>query len=127
RVNWQDPRLRTLNLAWRYEDPAIDQLELSGLLPVSDSWNLVGRWLHDVHNRRSLETLGGVEYESCCWRARVFVRRTVDLDATTGMLASDDSVVFEIELKGLGSLGDKISTELANDIPGYETRQRTLR
>lgn len=127
RVNWQDPELRTLNLAWRYEDPAIDQLELSGLLPVGDSWNFVGRWLRDVRNRRSLETLGGVEYESCCWRARVFARRTVDLDAATGMLASDDSVVFEIELKGLGSLGDKISTELANDIPGYETRQRTLR
>lgn len=125
RVNWQDERFRTVNATWRYDDPGVDQAELSGLLPVRDRWNLVARWVYDLDNRRSPEALGGVEYESCCWRARVFGRRTLDIDA--GVLESVRSVLFEIELKGLGSLGEKISTELANDIPGYQRRLQSLR
>lgn len=124
RVNWQDERFRTVNAGWRYDDPGIDQVELSGLLPVDDNWTLVGRWLYELDSDRSLEVLAGVEFESCCWRGRLFARRTLDIDATTGLLRPDQGVVFEIELKGLGSLGEKISTELANDIPGYERRLR---
>lgn len=127
RLHWQDEAFRTLNAAWRYEDPGIDQTELSGLLPVDERWNLVGLWLYDAQAGRSLEAIGGVEYESCCWRARVLARRTLDRTADGTELEPDRSVVFEVELKGLGALGEKISTELANDIPGYDARRRSLR
>lgn len=127
RLHWQDRAFRTINAAWRYEDPGIDQTELSGLLPVDERWNLVGRWLHDAQARRTLEAVGGVEYESCCWRARVLARRALDRTADGTDLKPDRSMVFEVELKGLGALGEKISTELANDIPGYDARRRTLR
>lgn len=126
RSEWQDSAFRTLNAAYRYDSLAIDQAELSGLLPLGARWGLVGRWIFDLNAAKSLETLGGFEYESCCWRARVLARRTLDIDTTTGMLTPDDAVVFEIELKGLGSLGDKISAELATDIPGYANRRKAL-
>ncbi len=124
RSEWQDPAFRTLNAAYRYDALAIDQAELSGLLPLGARWGLVGRWIFDLNSAKSLETLGGFEYESCCWRARVLARRTLDIDTATAMLIPDDAVVFEIELKGLGSLGDKISDELAANIPGYANRRK---
>lgn len=126
RAGWQDEYYRTFNAAYRYDDPDIDQAELSGLLPVNANWNLVGRWVFDFNSARSLEALGGVEYESCCWRARVVARRTVDIDTGSATLVPDQGVVFEVELKGLGSLGDQISSELADNIPGYEKRRNAL-
>ncbi len=125
-ASWQDEHFRTLNLGYRYDNPGIDQAELSGLLPVDEAWSLVGRWVFDFETDRSLETLGGIEYESCCWRARVLARHSVDNHSTSATLVTEDSVVFEIELKGLGSLGEKISTELSQVIPGYEERRKAL-
>lgn len=125
RATWLDEGTRGMSLSWRYESPGIDQVELSGFLPVYDRWLVIGRSYYDIDRDRSLETLGGIEYESCCWRARLFARRTLRLDGVD--LEPEDGVIFEVELKGLGSLGDRISTELANDIPGYETRLRAVR
>jgi len=127
RANWQDERLRTFNAAYRFEKGAIDQTELSGLYPVNDTWNLVARGLFDFDSARTLEALGGVEYESCCWRARVLARRSLDTSGAAAALVPEQGIVFEIELKGLGSLGDQVSSELAETIPGYETRQQRLR
>lgn len=126
RASWQDEEFRTFNAAYRYDDPSIDQSELSGLLPVSANWSLVGRGVFDFTGDRWLEALGGVEFESCCWRARVIARRTLDIVSGSATLVPDQAVVFEVELKGLGSLGDKISTELSRDIPGYENRRKAL-
>jgi LPS-assembly protein len=126
-LNWQDERFRTFNAAYRFEKYSIDQTELSGLYPVNDGWTLVGRWLFDFSGARSLEALGGFEYESCCWRARVLARRTMDISSTSTTLVPEQGIVFEIELKGLGSLGDQVSNELAETIPGYDNRRQSLR
>lgn len=126
RAGWQDAKFRTLNAAYRYDKAAVDQAELSGLLPVDESWSLVGRWAFDFESARTLESLAGVEYESCCWRTRVIARRALDKRTGTAELVADDSIVFEIELKGLGSLGDKVSKELEQVIPGYEKRNKSL-
>ncbi len=126
RAYWQDASFRTLNVGYRYDRPDIDQAELSGLLPVDPSWNIVGRWIFDLAGARTLEALGGIEYESCCWRARIVARRTVDIDPASTALIADEGLVFEVELKGLGSLGDKISSELSSNIPGYEKRRKAL-
>lgn len=126
RGNWQDEAFRTANIAYRYDQPGINQLELSGLLPVGSHWTLVGRSVSDIESSRSLEALGGFEYESCCWRARVMARRTLDIQTGSARLVPEEGIVFEIELKGLGSLGEQISSELAETIPGYETRRQAL-
>ncbi|MFZ5724566.1 MAG: LPS-assembly protein LptD [Pseudomonadota bacterium] len=126
RAGWQDEAFRTANLAYRYDNPGIDQAELSGLLPVDAAWSLVGRWVFDFETARSLEALGGIEYESCCWRARILARHTLDIETGSAALVPENSIIFELELKGLGSLGEKISAELAETIPGYENRKHAL-
>ena len=48
------------------------------------------------------------------------------IDPASTALIADEGLVFEVELKGLGSLGDKISSELSSNIPGYEKRRKAL-
>src|SRR5690606_32158641 len=123
---FQDAAFRTLNLGYRYDAPNIDQSDLSGILPLGAHWSLVGRWVFNLDTSRSLESLGGIEYESCCWRARLAGRRSLAGGARISDLEPEESVVLEVELKGLGAVGERISTQLANDIPGYDKRQKTL-
>jgi LPS-assembly protein len=123
---FQDAAFRTLNLGYRYDAPNIDQSDLSGILPLGAHWSLVGRWVFNLDTSRSLESLGGIEYESCCWRARLAARRSLAGGARISDLEPEESVVLEVELKGLGAVGERISTQLANDIPGYDKRQKTL-
>ena len=100
-------------------DDDVLQGELAGLVPVHNHWNLVGRWLYDVDNSRSLETLAGLEYRSCCWRASVLAQRQLlDRDGD-GDLEGDSSILFQIQLTGLGGFGDKLDTLLERSIPNY--------
>ena len=100
-------------------DDEVLQGELAALAPVHNHWNLVGRWLYDVDNSRSLETLAGLEYRSCCWRTSLLgQRQLVDRDGD-GDLESDNSILFQIQLTGLGGFGDRIDTLLERSIPNY--------
>lgn len=95
----------------------IDQTNLSFKWPITKNWSAVGRWNYAVPEGRSLETFGGIEYESCCWAARAVARRflsDVNGDFNTG-------IFFQIELKGLAGIGKKTVDFLKQQIPGYES------
>ncbi|HCI10159.1 MAG TPA: hypothetical protein DFK55_05370, partial [Alcanivorax sp.] len=59
------------NLAF-HDRPADDirQSEIATILPIHNNWRLVGRWLYDYENQRTLETLAGAEWRNCCWKIR---------------------------------------------------------
>lgn len=95
----------------------LEQVDISALWPVSDHWKLFGRWYHSLEQGRTLESLGGVEYDSCCWATRLAVRDYVNN-------VSDDqrnlAIFLQIELKGLGSFGKKSDSLLERSIRGFE-------
>lgn len=107
----------------------IEQADMSFIWPVSDSWSLIGRANYDVTNKRELETLAGFEYNSCCYRIRLVGRRWIDnFLATQGTLIDqsvqeDSGIFFEIQLKGLGGTGKRLSTILKDAIYGYQQRE----
>lgn len=103
-------------------DRTINQTDISGIWPLNDSWSVIGRWNYDHANKRNLETIAGVEYENCCWTARVLARKWIDNDALYyGGIEDDNTGVFvQFELKGLGSLlGGNVAGILNNGITGY--------
>jgi LPS-assembly protein len=55
----------------------------------------------------SLEAVGGIEYESCCWAVRLMYRDYIS-DLTTD--TRNDSILFQFELKGLASAGRKVKS-----------------
>ncbi|MDD3518538.1 MAG: LPS assembly protein LptD [Chromatiales bacterium] len=109
---------RVVNLAYRHLDQALEQTDLSFAWPLGPRWGLVGRWNYSLQDRRDLELLAGVEHESCCWRLAVVARRYVTDDGG----AYNNGVYFQLTLKGLTSLGNRIGDLLGDGIPGYEQK-----
>ncbi len=64
----------------------------------------------------------GLEYGGCCWRFRLVARRYVS--NRTG--ESDNSMMLELELKGLSSVGTRDDTFLQRSIRGYSPGSAAL-
>ncbi len=94
----------------------LEQTDVAALWPITRKWHFIGRWLYSLKDDRSLETLAGVEYESCCWAVRVVGRNY----ATTTEGETNSAIYLQLVLKGLGNIGQNIDQLLKNDILGYE-------
>jgi LPS-assembly protein len=103
------------NLGYRYRRDLLEQTDLSFLFPVSPSWSLVGRYYYSLLDHRTLETIAGVQWDSCCLAVRAVARRYVR--NRTGEL--NNALQFEIELKGLGAAGPDTERVLRRAILGY--------
>jgi LPS-assembly protein len=113
------PDLDTVvNFGYRFRRTVsdVEQADVSMRLPVTDEVALVGRWYYSIEDERSLEVLGGVEYESCCWGLRVVGRRF--LRNSQGEF--DTGVFVQVQFRGLGGLGRSADDFLTRGIPGYE-------
>lgn len=105
-----------VNLGYRYRRELTEQVDFSFLFPMGREWSLVGRYYYSLDDRKLIESVAGVQWESCCLAARLVARRYIR--HRSGDL--DDSLRFEIELKGLGSAGQKSGDLLRRAILGYE-------
>lgn len=94
----------------------VEQTDVSFRWPITDRLAAVGRWNYSIQDSRSLETIGGLEYESCCWGMRIVGRRF--LRNSDG--AYDTGVFMNVHLRGLGGFGRQAGGFLRRGIPGYE-------
>ena len=125
RTKYQPQDDKIINLAYRFRDRApnrdnveLKQTDVSFLWPFGEQnrWHALGRWNYSLKDDKTLDTFAGVEYESCCWKTRFVARRWVhDVDSDY-----DTGVFFEIEFKGLGSVGNDITSFLETGILGYD-------
>lgn len=106
---------RVINMSYRFRETALEQTDLSLLWPLHRRWRAVGRWNYSMLDQRTLESLAGLEYESCCWRLSMVGRSYIN--DPTG--ASNRSLFVELELKGLTSVGNRVEGLLENGILGY--------
>ncbi len=105
-----------INLGYRYRRDLTEQVDLSFLYPINPTWSVVGRYYYSIDDRKLLESIAGVQWESCCMAVRFIARRYVR--ERNG--AMDDSLRLEFELKGLGSVGQKTESILSRAILGYD-------
>ncbi len=110
---YQKGRQRVLRLGYRFDREKLRQVDVAGIWPITQRWHIVGRWLRSTRDHTTLETLKGIEYESCCWSMRI-VQRSYRVNAADENLS--DSIWFQLELKGLTSFGRKVESLLARDI-----------
>ncbi|WP_425492480.1 LPS assembly protein LptD [Lysobacter changpingensis] len=130
RVRYMFERGGIVNLGYRYRrnaafregiDPPqnrdqLEQADFSFLYPINETWSVVGRYYYSILDRKELETIAGVQWESCCLAARLVGRRY--LRNRDGEL--DTRIMFEFELKGLGSAGQNTERVLRRGILGYD-------
>jgi len=109
---------RVLNLGYRLsrDSADIEQTDVSFRWPLGPQWGVVGRWNWSLQEDSSLETVGGLEYNGCCWAFRAVGRR--NLNTSTGDF--NTGIYFQLELKGLAGFGSKTESFLKRSIPGYQ-------
>ncbi|MGB3620100.1 LPS assembly protein LptD [Ketobacter sp. MCCC 1A13808] len=104
----------------------INQTDFSFIWSVSQRWGLIGRWGYDLEEQRSYDTVFGIEYESCCWRARLVNRRYLRESNDPSLVVEPSQGIYvQFELKGLGGLGGSVDTMLDDAISGYQLRENS--
>jgi len=115
RARYLLPRDGVINLGYRYRRDLLEQADVSFLYPLNDSWSLVGRHYYSLLDHKPLETIAGVQWDSCCIAVRLVGRRYIR--NSEGEL--NRGLMLEIELKGLGSAGQDTRKTLRRAILGY--------
>ena len=80
---------------------------------------MIGRWLYDLEESRSLENLVGIEYRDCCWQLRLVSLRELSDRTGDGLLEADRRVFLQIQMLGLGGFSGRVESLLERSIPGY--------
>ena len=106
---------RILNLGYRFRRGTLEQADLAGRWRLATAWHVVGRWSRSLREGADLERFAGLEHASCCWAARVVWREYV---AAAGAEANR-ALLLQLELKGLGSVGERVDRLLERGILGY--------
>lgn len=104
------------NIAYRYRESELEQSDISFLWPLGRHWHIIGRRNYSLLDHRALETLAGLEYQSCCWRTQLVNRRYINDD----LGETRENLYIQFELKGLTSIGDSLESVLGQGILGYE-------
>lgn len=106
---------KVLNMGYRYHrEDNLHQADVAAFWPVARQWRVLGRYQYDLENELSLDAIGGLEYESCCWSIRVLARAQRD-NIDEGL---NRSIYFTLELKGLASLGRGLEDSVERGILG---------
>ena len=118
-ATWRPPDGRLVNLAHRVVNTGsraeTEQLDLSALWPIGDAWRVAGRWNYSLDQDVSIETLIGLEYDSCCWALRFAARRFIADDG----LDHETSAYLQLVLKGLAPVGQNYGALLEGAVLGY--------
>jgi len=138
---WRPQRLATLALSYRYQvnPPALslyqsqgqNQVSAAFQWPLSKKWYSIGRVDYSLNNvtapsvidpsrivaiPKVTQAVMGLEYKGdCCWTGRVVLQRyVVSVDQT------NTGVFFQLELGGLGNLGQNPMGVIGRSIPDYQ-------
>ncbi|KZX76795.1 hypothetical protein A3715_12210 [Oleiphilus sp. HI0009] len=106
-----------LNLAHRFRRGEIEQSDTSVIYPLNAEVSALGQWRYDLGSHRTIGSLAGLEYTSCCWRIQVLGQRYL-----TDTSEMDNAILFRFQLGGLGGLGVN-DAKMDGLIPGYQRRE----
>ncbi len=98
----------------------LSQSDVSFAWPVMPNWSALGRWQYDITNKRQLEQMAGVEYNSCCYQVRLLWRHWIEDDSNIDYPDKKKGIFLQFVLRGLGNLTGGSVSEYLHGIKGYE-------
>ena len=112
-----------------YQPQGQEQVSLAFQWPLSSKLYSIGRVDYSMLNEperqvfpRVTQALAGFEYRGdCCWSARIVYQRYA-IDPT----AVNNAIFFQLELSGLGRLGQDPMGILGSSIPGFQNITPTV-
>ena len=141
-LNYTPGEGKLIQLSYRHSPEPIDFINPSGnkldsrkvnqlgsvvSWPVTDQFQLLASHSRDIELDRSVETLLGLQYQSCCWAVRLVYQRNLNTNfpEENGNIADrnayDAGIALQFELKGLGGDSDFSghSTMIDKSVFGY--------
>ena len=118
-VGWQWP----LDDLWGARKDAAPMSDVGGMRASQEGrWYGVGRLNYSLRDSKLVDTVVGLEYNSCCWIGRVVLERLQN-----SLVTSNTRLLFQIEFVGFSrlSLGSNPLASLQQNIPGYRTLGET--
>lgn len=99
------------------QNKPLNQATISYAWPFNENWSSLGAYSYNISENYSMMTLFGLQYDSCCWAARLIGGRqfkSLGVDSLTPQY--NNSIYFQVLLKGLGSVS---SSDPASTIRSY--------
>lgn len=122
-LQWRGGATQVVNLGLRQREvdgeATLDQGELSFALPLSQRWRVFGGIIQDFTLNEPQQRFAGIQYDACCHAVRLTHREYLGRDAASGDVELESQILLELELKGLGGIGDSIVSFLEDEIRGY--------
>ena len=89
----------------------------SGGSSCKGTWYSVGRLNYSLQDRKLVDTVVGLEYDSCCWIGRVVLERL-----QSSVTTSNTRLLFQIEFVGFSrlSLGSSPLDTFKQNVPRYQ-------
>lgn len=126
---------RTVSAAYRFQRGTSEQIDIGWQWPLNDLWGDKGqdlgagrgqgggRWYsvarlnYSMQDRKLVDTVVGLEYDSCCWIGRVVLERLQNSTST-----SNTRLLFQIEFVGFSrlSLGASPLETFKQHVPRYQ-------
>jgi len=115
RASYRLDNSHIFSAAYRLRDTSSSQTDLAAIWPLGKQTRAIARWNYSLSENRNLDALAGIEYGKCCWKVRALLRQQVQGTNDNQNL----SFLLQLELRGLGKLGDNIDAVLNDGIYGY--------
>ncbi|KQO26715.1 LPS biosynthesis protein [Acidovorax sp. Leaf76] len=126
---------RTVSAAYRLQRGTSEQIDIGWQWPLNDLWGdkgqdlgrgrgqggnrwyTVGRLNYSLQDRKLVDTVVGLEYDSCCWIGRVVLERL-----QSGVTTSNTRLLFQVEFVGFSrlSLGSSPLETFKQHVPRYQ-------
>jgi len=105
---------KVLNMGYRYTRNSLRQSDISAQWPLTARWFGVARWNYSIWDRRTLESLMGLEYNDRCWSVRLVAQRFA-----TSIQQTSTGFFVQLELHDMVKVGSDALAMLRQRIPGY--------
>ncbi|WP_133405834.1 LPS assembly protein LptD [Parashewanella tropica] len=90
--------------------------------PIKKDLYFVGNWYYDFKRKRSIETFAGVQYESCCWAARLSYHYRIKTNFNDNIANApidreqfESGIYLNFMIRGLGGAGSLGVSDMLNE------------
>jgi len=126
-LHYRSTNQRLFNITYNFDAKnKIEDLDLSFYWRFDHRFTAIGAWKHSLYYQRDLNRVAGFEYGGrCCWTLRAIYQEYInetDLNQDIDQ-AADVRFMLQLELGGLGALGQQVQNTLKESIYGYQPEQ----
>lgn len=125
-LRWRGDRDTTVNLSLRRRERdgerTLDQVSGAMTAPIGRGWRVFAGITQDLEESQTRGRFYGVQQTGCCHALRLVSNESLERNRDTDRAELEREIMLELELRGLGGIGDRIRQFVSGEIDGYNLR-----